>query len=875
MGFGEPKNQCMPKAKNSYGLTSAEAAALLSTYGPNELSQKSENVVLAVFIRQFKSVIVWILAIAAAISYGLGETVNFWVTTCIVGFVIMMGFLQEFKAEKAMEALKRIVKPMTTVFRDGRLNNLHAKLVVPGDLLSLEMGDSIPADATVVESVALKTDESMLTGESTPVKKEQGETVFAGTRIVYGRCTAVVTATGMKTELGKIATLIQQVEGPTPLQKKMDRLGKNLALIALGASALIFAIGVFRGASLFNMLVVALALAVAAVPEGLPLTMTLSLSFGMRKMAQKNAIIRRMMAVETLGSTTMICSDKTGTLTKNEMTVQRFYILGQTVEVTGAGYKPVGLFRIDGKTQKTFPAAANLFKVIALCNNAGLFESEKGRFEPVGDPTEVALLTLSAKAGILKNSLDRQYPRAEEILFTSDRKMMTTIHKHSEGYWIATKGAPEEVLARCSHYEKEGKHHRMTPAIADEILSANRQFARKALRVLGLAMKIVKSDSMPTENNEENLVFLGLVGMSDPPRPEVKGALQTCAKAGIEVIMITGDNEHTALAIAKQIGLVDGGEKEVALGKSLDGLSDSELETLVKNTRVFARTHSEHKLRIVEALQRLGHIVAMTGDGVNDAPALKKSDIGIAMGIKGTDVTKEASEMILQDDHFATIVEAVKEGRLIFQNIEKFTSYLISRNFTEVILIFLGVLFFSFDHLPLLALQILFINAFDEEMPAIGLGMDTAYGDIMVRKPRDPDEPILGRGNAFLVFSMAIVMALIAFIVFLTSGPEQNIDYARTMVFSTIIAMMLFDTYNFRSLRESIFTIGLQGNRFLMLAVVVIFGATGIVMYHPFLQTVFKLVPLSPKDWLMCIGAASLSMVYMEVAKFFRRRLNF
>ncbi|MBI5422106.1 HAD-IC family P-type ATPase, partial [Candidatus Peregrinibacteria bacterium] len=467
----------MPIKKNiPQGLSSNEATALLERHGFNELSQKKEHVVLVVFFRQFKSVIVWILAIAAAISYGLGETVNFWVTACIVGFVILMGFLQEFKAEKAMEALKRIVQPMTTVFRDGRLHNLHAKLVVPGDLLSLETGDSIPADATVTESVALKTDESMLTGESAPVKKEPHTPVFAGTRIVQGRCMALVTATGMGTELGKIATLIQQEEGPTPLQKKMDRLGKNLALIALGASALIFALGVFRGASLFNMLVVALALAVAAVPEGLPLTMTLSLSFGMRKMAEKNAIIRRMMAVETLGSTTVICSDKTGTLTKNEMTVQRFYIPGQTIEVTGAGYKPEGLFRIDGKSQKKFPAATTLFKVVALCNNSGLSESGKGRYEPVGDPTEVALLTLAGKAGIRKEVLDRQHPRVEEILFTSDRKLMTTIHKREDGFWIATKGAPEEVLSRCSFYEKEGTIHRMTPATLEAAMAANREF---------------------------------------------------------------------------------------------------------------------------------------------------------------------------------------------------------------------------------------------------------------------------------------------------------------------------------------------------------------------------------------------------------------
>ncbi len=860
----------MPKIKKMIGLSATQAAKSLERFGYNELKKERQFTALKVFFRQFINVIVWILIIASVISYGIGEEINFWVINFIVVFVVLMGFLQEFKAERAMEALKQIVRPQTKVIRDRKLMTIDAKEVVPGDILSLEVGDRVPADAKLIFSSNVEIDESMLTGESLTIHKKNEEIIYAGTQLVSGRTLAEVIVTGMETKLGNIATMIQEKEEITPLQKRLDQLGKFLAVIAIAASFIILILGIYRGATPTEMLIVALALAVAAVPEGLPLTMTLALSFGMHKMAKKNAIVRRMMAVETLGSTTVICTDKTGTLTQNEMTVQNIFIDNQVISVKGVGYKPNGEFLIGKKIIKDLKKWNEFFKTGLLCNNSDLTE----RYNPVGDPTEVALITLGLKAGLNKERINDKYDRVEEILFSSARKMMTTIHKDiSDGYIIYSKGAPEEILERCTHQMINGKRHKLSKKDKDKILDQNQDFAKRALRVLAFATKVYETKKIPTKNIENNLTFLGLVAMRDPARPEVKNALKTCHNAGIEVMMITGDNEQTAISIAKQIGLADG-EIKALTGKYIDELTDQELLERLKDVKIFARTHPEHKLRIVNLLKKQGHIVAMTGDGVNDAPAIKKADIGIAMGIKGTDVTKEAGDMILQDDNFATIVTAVEEGRRIYENIEKFSSYLISRNFTEVILIFLGILIFDFKFLPLLALQILFINAFDEEMPAIGLGLDKAHGNLMARKPRPPKEAIMNKGNAFIVFSIAIFSALIAFIIFLMHDPVTSIEKARTMVFTTIVMMVLVGTYNFRSLRESIFVTGVFNNTILLLAVGLIALVTLLVMYIPSIQTIFELTPLGIKDWIICIGAALLNMVYMEMIKLWRRNIE-
>ncbi len=862
----------MPSSKKLTGLSSKEAERILKRHGFNELEKKKQWTFFKVFVRQFSNVIVWILIIASLISFYVGEELNFWVINFIVAFVIVMGFLQEYKAERVMEALKAIMKPETTVIRDGSLMSIEVREVVPGDILSLDMGDQVPADAEIIDVNNLEIDESQLTGESVSVHKHKKEQIYAGTQVVYGRCLARVLKTGMKTKLGSIATMVQEKEEITPLQERMDHLGKLLAFIALSVTAIILFIGVIKGVSVTQMLVVALALAVAAVPEGLPLTMTLALSFGMRKMAKQKAVVRRMMAVETLGSTTVICTDKTGTLTENEMTVQKVFIDGKVISVEGLGYKPEGSFK-EGKKKISPSKWKDFFESSLLCNNGNLRENEDGSFSPVGDPTEVALITMGEKANFQKEKLQEGNKRVEEIFFTANRKMMTTIHKMKSGYKVCSKGAPEVILQKCTHQLINGKKKKLNQKDKEAILKQNSKFAKNALRVLAMAYKESSGKSIPNKNVEKELIFLGLAAMRDPAREEVPEAIRVAHQAGMRVIMITGDNKETAASIAKQIGLNDGSTKALT-GDEIDQMSDKELAKELKAVRVFARTQPEHKLRIVDLLKKAGEIVSMTGDGVNDAPALKKADIGIAMGIKGTDVSKQAAEMILQDDNFATIVVAVEEGRRIYQNIEKFAGYLISRNFTEVILILLGIVFFDFEFLPLIAIQILFINAFDEEMPAIGLGLDKAHGNLMENKPRPTNESILNRGNSMIIFGTAIFMALVAFIIYISQDPLADVDHARSMVFATIVMMVVVDTYNFRSMRESIVVTGIFNNWFLLAGVSIIALVTISVMYLEPTQRIFSLVPLALGDWMICIGAALLNIVYVEGLKFFRRSLE-
>lgn len=862
----------MKLSKKISGLAESEAKRILKKHGFNELSKKRQWTAMMVFLRQLSNVIVWILIVASAISFSIGEVLNFWVINFIIAFVIIMGFIQEYKAERVMEALKGIIKPETTVIRDGNLMTIEVREVVPGDIVSLEMGDQVPADAEIIDVNNLEIDESQLTGESVSVHKHEKETIYAGTQVVYGRCLARVLKTGMKTKLGGIATMVQEKEEVTPLQKRMDRLGKILAVIALSVTGIILFIGIFKGVSTTQMLIVALALAVAAVPEGLPLTMTLALSFGMSKMAKQKAVVRRMMAVETLGSTTVICTDKTGTLTQNEMTVQKLFIDNKLVSVSGLGYKPEGDFR-NGRTKVHPLKWKEFFQASLLCNNGNLRETEEKGFEPVGDPTEVALITMGEKAGFRKEEMEEKYKRVEEIFFTANRKMMTTIHRMKGGFKIYSKGAPEVLLEKCSYQLINGRRKKLTKKDREFILKQNKKFAKNALRVLGAAFKEEERKSIPGKDTEKELTFLGLVAMRDPARNEVPEAIKTAKNAGIRVVMITGDNEETALSIAKQIGLVRN-HSEALTGDELEKMTDKQLARALKNTHVFARTQPEHKLRIVGLLKKAGEIVAMTGDGVNDAPALKKADIGVAMGIKGTDVSKQASDMVLQDDNFATIVIAVEEGRRIYQNIEKFTGYLISRNFTEVILILLGILFFDFEFLPLLAIQILFINAFDEEMPAIGLGLDKAHGNLMTSPPRPANESILNRGNALIVFGVAIFMGLVSFIIYISQNPTQNVDHARTMVFATIVTMVIVGTYNFRSMRESIIVTGVFNNIFLLIGVSIIALITLLVMYLEPTQRIFALTPLPLSDWIICLTAAAINLAYVESLKYFRRNLE-
>ncbi|TGC11049.1 cation-translocating P-type ATPase [Methanolobus halotolerans] len=870
------------------GLTEEQVRERLDKYGMNELKETKKTTTKDVFVRQFKNFIIWVLIAAAFLSLLVEEVINFWVIMVITFIVVMLGFFQEYRAEKAMESLQKIVQPETTVVREGKPRNIKTKEIVPGDILVLESGDKISGDAVVFESVALRVDESALTGESHPVGKGKSEKIFAGTQVVHGKCRAVVVNTGMDTKLGQIAGLIQVKSEDTPLQKKIANLSRSLAILALVASLFTLVLGLVEGAPLEEMLLIAIALAVGAVPEGLPLTMTLTLAFGMRQMAHHKAIIRKMLAVETLGSTDIICTDKTGTLTRNEMTVEKIFVNENIIEVTGSGYAPKGEFLKDEQQfdVKQDPTVERLLQAIALCNNSSL-EKRGDEWDVVGDPTEIALTVAAAKADFWKDDLEDSQPRTEEVTFTSERKQMTTVHEREGSLISFTKGAPETVLDGCDRMEISGESVSLNDEKRKHIMDKNMEFASSAYRVLGIAYR--EDPDMSSEDAiEQNMVFLGLVAMIDPPREEVKEAVSTSHKAGIKVVMITGDNQETAKAIGASIGLFDhraecgipahvnvADEEKVrrimedcaVTGQELDELDDEEFEVLADHINIYARTMPEQKLRIVKTLQKNGHIVAMTGDGVNDAPALKKADIGIAMGIKGTDVSKESSVMVLQDDNFATIVEAVKRGRAIYDNIEKFTTYLISRNFTEVILILLGITLLGFELIPLLALQILFINMFSEIMPSIGLGLDPPEKGVMDRAPRDPKESILNRRNLVMMVSNAVVMASAAFLVFISSNPAENTQLARTLTFATVVSMILFVPFAFRSLEKSIFSRGFFTNRVMLGGVVVSFLLTLSAMYIPFLSEVFELVPLSLQQWLLPLGVAFCTMLAIEGVK--------
>ncbi|WP_319509024.1 cation-transporting P-type ATPase [uncultured Methanolobus sp.] len=871
------------------GLSNQEALERLEKYGKNELEEKERTTALKVFAGQFVNLIVWVLMAAAVISLMINETIDFWVIMFTIAVVIVLGFIQEYRAEKAMEALKSIVQLETTVVRDQKLRKILTTEIVPGDILVLETGDKVPADAVLFDTVALRLDESALTGESVPVGKTGSESIFAGTQLVHGKCKALVTATGMQTQIGKIASLIQTKSEDTPLQVKIKKLSLTLAILAILASALTFAIGIAIGAPFGDMLLISLALAVAAVPEGLPLTLTITLAYGMKKMAGHNAIIRKMLAVETLGSTTVICTDKTGTLTKNEMTVEKIFVSGNALELTGAGYVPKGEFQkrgdqVDVTKEKT---SIKLLKAITLCNNSAI-EKRQDKWEVVGDPTEIALTVAAAKADLWKDELEKDYEMIEEIVFTSERKIMTTIHNSGSETISFTKGAPEFVLPKCSSIEKNGELYTITQQDRETILEKNLEFASSAYRVLAVACKEMSEHGLDGDFEKE-MTFLGLVAMIDPPREEVKAAVEMCRNAGIQVIMITGDNQETAKAIGRSIGLFadkhgcgvydDEKLQRIAAdcavtGDELEELNDEEFSIVVENINVYARTMPEQKLRIVDALQKKGHIVAMTGDGVNDAPALKKADIGIAMGIKGTDVAKESSVMILQDDNFATIVEAVKGGRTIYNNIEKFITYLISRNFTLIILIMAGISLLGFDLIPLLALQILFINMFNEIMPAISLGLDPAADGIMKRPPRDPNDSFLKKRNLFLVITLAFIMGIASFLVFALSNPAGDTVMARTLTFATVVSMILFIPLAFRSLERSVVSVGIFTNKLMIAGVLATFFATMSVMYIPHLNEAFGLLPLSPGEWIMPIGVAFTTFLCAEGLKYITRSVK-
>jgi Ca2+-transporting ATPase len=890
------------------GLSSQEASERLGKYGYNEIKKVKRRTALHMFLDEFKDIFI-LLLIAATIFSAIigywemmhgGEFMEAYADTITISAIVVLcavtGFVQEYRAEKAIEALKKLAAPKARVIRDGKEAIIPAREVVPGDMLALEEGDHVPADARLIEVVELKANEAVLTGESTPVDKEltilkedapiseRRNMVFSATHIVYGRGKAVVTATGMNTEFGKIAEMVQTAEEEeTPLQKKLDRFASKIAKVVIAVCVLIFALEAFEVVmqmhfdpeGFIQAFMSSIALAISAVPEGLPAIVTIALALGAREFAKRNAIVRRLSSAESLGAVTVICSDKTGTITKGEMTVRQIYADGKLAEVTGVGYEPKGEFRQGGDAIKPEGSLELLLRIGALCNNASLRKNDQNNaWEIFGDPTEGALIVAAAKAGLEKEVLEKSYPRIGEIPFTSERKRMTTIHKTPEGEIHAyMKGAPEFVLERCSHILEDGKEKKLTEDKRKKILEINEKLAGNALRVLAMAYKklptsVAKYDDETVENG---MVFIGLEGMIDPPREEAIEANKLCQKAGIKTVMITGDHKLTAIAVAKDVGIFKEGDM-VLTSVEMDKLSDKEFEEIVEKVSVYARVSPEHKLKIVNALKKKGHIVAMTGDGVNDAPAVKAADIGVAMGISGTDVTREASDLVLTDDNFATIVKAVEQGRVIYDNIRKYARFLLACNFDELLVIgtfaILGGIFGTeLFPLPLLPAMILWINLVTDGAPAVALATDPPDVDVMERLPRKPEEGIMHGMGAFIIASF-ILQATGTLLVFCLEyyvwpahgfGTPETYREATTTAFVQAAMFELFVVWNCRSEKRSVWKMGKKAfkNKFFVIADLASIALTLGITYIPITQQLFHLTALSITDLAYVIGVAS------------------
>ncbi|MCK9585725.1 cation-translocating P-type ATPase [Methanothrix soehngenii] len=857
------------------GISSMQAKERLSQHGPNQLESTTKPSPLKIFIGKFKDYMVLVLIFAAIISFIAGETTNAYVILGIVVLVAIIGFVQEYKAEKAMEALREMVAPEADVIRDGQMSTIPAADLVPGDVVFLEAGDKVPADGRILEVTSLQVIESSLTGESMPVEKlaqtlpedialaDRKNMVFMGTIISQGNCRAIVTATGLGTELGRISGLMKQEQAEPPLKIKLQQLAKRQAFLVMVISAIVFILMFSRGLPVIDALIASIALAVAGIPEALPFIVTLALAFGTQAMAKKNAIIRRLPEVETLGSTTVICTDKTGTLTTGEMTLREIRTY-RKIEVTGAGYDPSGQFISQGaKLEPVEEDLARILKIGVHANNSAI-ERANGGWRVVGDPTEGALIVAAKKAGILDKTRDGS-SRFIEYPFDSERMRMTTVDEvHREGYIVSMKGAPEVVLSHCTKTTTPNGTKTLTDEDRRSILADADDMAENALRVLALAWKpISNNDPVEVDCIESGLIFAGLTGMMDPPRKEVPEAIRVSKMAGIRTVMITGDHRLTARAIGRELGIGNG---EVIEGVQLDRMSSEDLREHIDDVSVFARVTAEHKVRIVEALKARGHIVAMTGDGVNDAPALTAADIGVAMGRTGTEVTKEASDMVIADDNFATIVSAIEEGRRIFDNIRKGTSYLLSVSFAELATIFFAVAL-GFP-LPLLAAQILWINVVAEEFPAIGLALEPSHSDIMKRKPRDPKESMPSR--PLMIYTLGIAATIVAgtlgmYIITLQSNPD--LSYARTVAFVGLGFFTVYNAYSSRSLQESVFRMNPLGNKTLLIGIAASILAILAVVYIPFMQFIFETRPLTSESWILILITGLVVVLAAEVMK--------
>jgi Ca2+-transporting ATPase len=899
------------------GLSSQVVQQYLEEFGYNELQEQPRPGFWSMLLDQFNNFVVLILIVASVISLLLGDYLEAGAILTIVILNAILGVVQESKAEEALAALQKMTAPEADVIRDGSRLTIPSREVVPGDLVILETGNYVPADVRLVESFNLRIEEASLTGESVPVGKKaevtlEGEvpigdrhnSAFMSTLVTYGRGRGVVTETGMRTEIGKIAELIQSYETePTPLQVKLDKLGRTLGIAALSVCGLVFILGVIRNPAgtpitetLLDMFIVAVSLAIAAVPEGLPAVVTIVLALGMQRMIRRHALLRKLPAVETLGSATAICSDKTGTLTQNEMTAVRMWADGQMVSISGEGYRPQGEFSIKGQPfSLTQHLAATLaLQASTLCNDAALEQRpcDSGVvWRMVGDPTEGALVVAAAKAGLWQNELSQGLPRVAEVPFEADRKRMTTIHRVSNPTGVLTdrkvdapyvafvKGAPEILLEHCSYIFRHGEVRPLGTADRKEILDVNVSLASDALRVLAAAYRPM--DDVPSEPKAEevelDLIFLGMVGMIDPARPEVKPAIDEARVAGIKTMMITGDYPDTAVAIARELDLLERDDRTLT-GTQLNEMSEELLNDVVESIDVYARVSPQHKVRIVEALQSKGHIVAMTGDGVNDAPALKRANIGVAMGIMGTDVSKEASDMVLTDDNYASIVAAVEEGRIIYANIRKFVFYLLSCNVAEILIIFLAMLVRL--PLPLTAIQLLVLNLITDGAPALALGMEKGDPDVMRIPPRPVEEPVINREMqvGILVQSIVITAAVLtAFVAGLNWYGDigQGLLTAQTMAFGTLSISELIRAYTSRSERYGILQIGLFSNKWMQYAVLSSLVILLAIIYVPILQPIFSTVALGWQEWRVMLPLLFLPAIAAEITKIVLRMPRF
>ncbi len=872
------------------GLAESEIEERTRKYGPNRLEEKKGRPPFMIFLDQFKSFIIWVLFGAVLVSGFLKEWVDAIVIVAIIILNAILGFIQEHKAEKSLAALKRLSSPSTKVIRKGIHAIIPSSELVPGDIVELESGDHVPADCRLSWTTSnFSAQEASLTGESTPVLKtvepmeareiplaERANMVYMGTSVVSGRARAAVVFTGMKTELGMIAHLIQDIDREsTPLQKKLEEFSKMIVKACFILVALVFLLEKLRGGALVEVFLTSVSLAVAAIPEGLPAVVTIVLALSVQRMIRRNALVRKLPSVETLGCTTVICSDKTGTLTKNEMTVKSVYAGGEVFNVTGVGYGPEGEYLLKEKKIDVggYGLLKDVLEACVLCNGAQLVVDKSG-YSIVGDPTEAALLTAAAKAGIWKESCEGMQLFVDEIPFDSERKMMTVIRRKGGGLVAYTKGAPEEVLRRCSSIDKGGVSSPIADQDRQRILDANSGFADGAMRVLAVARRELPQ-GMPAfvpEDVEKELVFMGMVAMIDPPRPEVREAISRCRSAGIRSVMITGDHKNTAVAIGRELGLF--GEDSLALsGEELDSMDEEALGRTIERISVYARVSSEHKLRVVRAWKKAGHVVAMTGDGVNDAPAVKEADIGVAMGITGTDVTKEVSDMVVTDDNFTSIVAAIEEGRGIYDNIRKFVHYLLSCNTGEILVMFNSALIGL--PVPLLPIHILWVNLVTDGLPALALGVEPIDPAIMKRLPRKPCEHVVTKKLGLTIILQGVFIAaccLLAF-VFVLYVENEGIGRARTAAFIVLACSQLFHAYNCRSMTRSVFRLGFMSNPKLILATVTSFLLQVAVVYFPFSRRIFKTEPLGLADWVMVLAVSTFPLLAMEVCKiFFERR---